>query len=146
MRWFHISARLGASSQCRINNEMARRPWHWGAPLVCQIHQTSIQSRICGDWWKGECRRSYQAPKRNSKVPFWRAWNSVTPEDCYRTVSSMPQRIRAVIAQRVLLPSTNYSKLLWQLMFLLYCVEFESFFQYDIFFFISFLYTAFIPL
>ena len=29
-----------------------------------------------------------------------RAWNSVTSEDCYRLVSSMPQRIQAVIAAK----------------------------------------------
>ena len=52
----------------------ARSTMRWLLALRCspglKIHQTSIQWRICGDWWKGECRRSDQAPKRNSKVPF----------------------------------------------------------------------------
>ena len=56
-----------------------------------------------------------------------RAWNSVTPEDCYHLVSPCHGSFRQLLQQRVLLPSINYFKLLWQFMFLLNCVEFESF-------------------
>ena len=38
--------------------------------------------------------------QKELKGAIRRAWNSVTPEDCYRLVSCMPRRIQAVIAAK----------------------------------------------
>ena len=53
-------------------------------------------------WWLVKRRMSKERPstQEDLKGVIRRAWNSVTPEDCYRLVSSMPQRIQVVIAAK----------------------------------------------
>ena len=47
-------------------------------------------------------RMSKERPSTQEEVKdaIRRAWNSVTPEDCYRLVLSMTRRIQAVIAAK----------------------------------------------
>ena len=43
----HFS-KTGVSLQCQINNEVARRPWHWGAPLACKFTRPQSNRAFVG--------------------------------------------------------------------------------------------------
>ena len=53
-------------------------------------------------WGLVKRRMSKEQPSTQEELKgaIRRAWNSVTPEDCYHLVSSMPRRIQAVIAAK----------------------------------------------
>ena len=53
-------------------------------------------------WGLVKRRMSKERPSTQEKLKgaIQRAWSSVTHEDCYRLVSSMPRRIQAVIAAK----------------------------------------------
>ena len=53
-------------------------------------------------WGLVKRRMSKERPSTQEELKgaIQRAWNSVTPEDCYHLVSSMPRRIQAVIAAK----------------------------------------------
>ena len=37
-----------APAQCQINNEVTRRPWHWGAPLACKFTRPQSNGEFVG--------------------------------------------------------------------------------------------------
>ena len=82
-RRFHAPARFDARSQCQINNEVVRRPWHWGAPLACKFTKPQSNREFVGTGEKENVEGATKHPRGIQRCHSKRrAWNSVTPEGC----------------------------------------------------------------
>ena len=127
MHQFHISARLGTSSQCQINNEVARRPWHWGAPLACKFTRPQSNWEFVGTGEKENVEGAIKHPRgtqrcHSKSVDLCHTWGLLS--SFIHVMAHSGSYCSKGCCYQVLL--------LWQLMFSLNCIEFESFFQYNI--------------